>query len=265
MKRAILLLALLIPVMVGCGDDENNPVGVGAETYFSLSVSNDIYNSSEEAYVMFCTTRRDVIPSVLVNGMELTDWVFNGDCLIGYRNYIPLSDAMILAISVNGDTYLNLSPIPEFPETVMCNGWDLHNSELPPASTYTFKWQGGQGDYYRSIARWVLNHQHLGVEYATSPADSISVSPIGYPDRMYFDLTACTGVLPESGAEPNYTCGYGSGWITVSIQKYYSFNIDNTSRDEQVPLRSEIGRGAPVRPTPEMMADQLRAAIENLQ
>ncbi|MCP4547021.1 MAG: hypothetical protein GY835_11200 [bacterium] len=226
MKRIIVTLALLIPLLAGCDDDPTVPV---PDTFFSLLFAVNETASETLAYdVTFICSNSQEIPDVRIEGVGLKGWkIHEGNVLTATLEGMVYTDSVRIEINAAGRGSEAMFPLPTPIGEMTCNGETINsNDNIPQTSTYVFDWSCAASEHFKinwRVSYAVEDRESHFVEAETYQVPSTITIP-HYPNwiRINLDVQATTGPMLTPGNEPNFSNSFGRGWVHGMHETSYS-------------------------------------------
>lgn len=221
MRTIVFLIIFSLITLISCEKDDSNPVSSEIETFFTLYFDVDTYDTTSNVDVNFMTTNLSEIPSVLINGQNITRFDLYAGSIQAYLNNLDYSDTFNYSITADGKTTSGTINMPSKPFNVSCNGVLLDEEEtvwIDSSSTYNFSWSCNEYDYFYCYLR--------GNDNIKEYTQDTSITYSNGNDYYKFGICSYVGSTMVPGDLPNVTGDYGKGYIIAeSDYEYYYFNI----------------------------------------
>jgi hypothetical protein len=149
---AVIALATIVTFFTSCSkdDEDDNTTESSKETIFSLDFTLRASDATPSIYAYFGASKADILPSVIINGEEVTQYEFDGN-LVFANLEIPYSKSINYSVSADGKTTTGSITMPDtITNNLTCNDQIVNSCreyQLPQAETCIFKWVPVECDY----------------------------------------------------------------------------------------------------------------------
>jgi hypothetical protein len=224
------LFAMLILFFISCKEDEKtNPVATDIQRIFTLHFNAGWSNRIMNVDVDFMTNDLSEIPTVTINGQNITGFEIVQGCIQGELRNIDYSDTYNFSISANGKETAGEFIMPSAPDSVYCNGIPLTDNGvniIPSSDSYEFSYTSSSYDYF--ICEFEIEDDNETLE-KVSRNTTIIFEPDGGDHPEYeFRIKSLAGPILNSGDVPNVSGDYGDGYVTAeSVRNEYPMTISS--------------------------------------
>ena len=228
MMRKIIFMILIIIFLNSCKDDDDkdNPVAAESQTIFSLDFNAGRSGGILNMDVDFMTNDLSEIPTVTINGTNITDFEIGQGSIQGKLRNMEYSESYTYSISAGGKTTSGSMIMPAIPDSVRCNGYYLTTTGsviIPSSESYEFTYICSRYDYF--ICELNISDENDDMEAITGDTN-VSFTPGEGHDPVEFRIKSLSGVRFNSGETPNVSGDYGDGYVTAqSVRTEYSLGI----------------------------------------